>query len=113
MLGASWVVTETRHYGIAQGVILHVHWPWKLPEGTELCCLPIIVQYADKRVKHAKCVTVSERFEDLLTRYGKTCEARQGIRESWEQTKLIEAGLSKILGLKLNEHTFNCRRMVD
>ena len=31
-LGASWVVAETRNHALAQGVLLHVHWPWAVPE---------------------------------------------------------------------------------
>lgn len=112
MLGASWALAETGNYGIAQAVLLHVHWPWKLPQGKNLCSLPIIIEYADKRVKHAACVSLDERFEDLLVRYGKSREARQGIRESWRQSKEIEAGLSKLLERKLDEDTFDCGRLV-
>lgn len=111
LLGASWVVKETSQPRIAQGVILHVQWPWKLPEENKICILPIIVLYADKRVKHDKCVTLSERFEDLLVRYGKTQAAREGIRESWKLSKTIEQRLSAQLGINLDEYSFDCRRL--
>lgn len=35
-----------------------------------------VVNYADKRVLHTRVVTLSERFADLLERYGRTPEAR-------------------------------------
>lgn len=112
-LGASWALMETGNYGISQGVLLHVHWPWKLPEGENLCILPIIIMYADKRVKHSVCVTLKERFDDLLIRYGKTTQARQGILISFEQARKIETGLSKLLGWNLDEYSFDCRGLVD
>lgn len=111
LLGASWVVKETAQPRIAQGVILHVHWPWKLPEGKKICILPIIVLYADKRVKHDNCVTLSERFEDLLVRYGKTEAARDGIRESWKLSQTIEQRISAQLGINLDEYSFDCGRL--
>lgn len=113
ILGASWTMDETRHGGIAQGVLLHVHWPWKLPEGPSICSLPFFVMYADKRVRHDACVTLEERFEDLLKRYGKTEDARMGIRKSWEQSKIIEKLFSKALEWDLDEHNFNCGRLVN
>ena len=39
--------------------------------------------YADKRARHDQFVTLEERFEDLLVRYGDTEEHRQGIRQSY------------------------------
>lgn len=113
LLGASWTLQETRRPDIAQGVLLHVSWPWKLPEGAKICSLPFLVMYADKRVKHSDCVTLAERFEDLLVRYGKTEAARKGIRDSWEQARIIEQRLSYYLEMNLNEYSFNCGRMVD
>lgn len=113
ILGASWTLQETRNPEIAQGVLLHVNWPWKLPDGAKICSLPFLVMYADKRVKHAECVTLSERFEDLLVRYGKTEAARKGIRDSWDQARIIEQKLSYYLEIELNEYSFNCGRMVD
>lgn len=112
LLGASWALQETGQPRIAQGVLLHVHWPWKLPEGSSICSLPILVLYADKRVKHDKCVTLSERFEDLLVRYGRTGAAREGIRNSWKLSNTIERQLSAVLEINLDEYSFDCRRLV-
>lgn len=112
MIGASWTVTETRNFAVAQGVILHVHWPWKLPKNSAICCLPIFVLYADKRVRHDQCVTLQERFEDLIERYGKNRAARRNIRKSNEQAQLIEANLARQLRMNLDENTFDCGRLV-
>lgn len=113
IIGASWALMETRRYDIAQGVLLHVHWPWQLPKGHRICCLPILTLYADKRARHDQCVTLAERFEDLQIRYGKTEEARAGIQISFEQAKIIEAELSTLLGLDLNEYTLDSGRLVE
>lgn len=110
-LGASWVVTETRNRAIAQGVMLHVFWPWALvPE--EVCILPIFVIYADKRVRHNCCVTLQERFDDLLVRYGKDERARNNIRVAHEQGKTMETALSARLGWDLNAYTLDSGRLV-
>ncbi len=113
LLGASWVLQETGNPGIAQGVILHVYWPWKLPEGKELCTLPFLVMYADKRVKHSECVTLKERFEDLVIRYGKTERARNGIINTWKLTQKMEQNLSVLLRINLDEYSFDCRGLVN
>ncbi len=49
-----------------------------------------LVYYADKRVKHETVVSVSERFKDLLARYGKTEEAAARIKELEGLTRLVE-----------------------
>ena len=112
-LGASWVLAETRQYAIARGVLLHVHWPWAVPEGPGICALPFFVIYADKRVRHDACVTLEERFEDLLARYGRDERARAGIRMAHEQALAIERALSAQLGRDLHEDTFDCRGLVQ
>ncbi len=112
-LGASWVLAETRHYAIARGVLLHVHWPWAVPDGSGICALPFFVIYADKRVRHDACVTLEERFEDLLARYGRDERARAGIRAAHEQALAIERALAAQLGWDLHEDTFDCRGLVQ
>ena len=102
LLGGAWAVAETRNYTLAQGVMLHVH-----------CALPFFVIYADKRVRHDACVPLEERYEDLLTRYGRTEAAREGIRGSYEQGKTIERALSAQLGWALHEDSFDCGRLVQ
>ena len=38
-----------------------------------------IVHYADKRVKHSEIVTIDERIDDLIIRYGNTPERKEDI----------------------------------
>lgn len=112
-LGAAWVVTETRNYAVAQGVFLHVWWPWAIPDGKNLATsLPLIVLYADKRARHDSCVTLAERFDDLMLRYGSCDSARESIGASFEQSQSIERKLSALLGRDLNEDSFDSWRLV-
>lgn len=113
LLGAAWTVAETGNYRVARGVMLHVHWPWELPEGPAICDLPFFVIYADKRVRHDACVSIDERFEDLLKRYGRGKAARKAIRASWEQARELERRLELQLKWSLHENTFDCGRMVQ
>lgn len=113
LLGASWVTQETGNHSIAQGVILHVHWPWALPRGGAICQLPIFVLYADKRCMHARCVSLRERLDDLLNRYGKTEKSRTMIREGMRQARNMELELSEQLGWDLHEYSFDCGRLVQ
>ncbi|MDR1855712.1 MAG: HDIG domain-containing protein [Desulfovibrio sp.] len=89
-IGASWTVIETGSRILAQGVMMHVFWPWKLPDDATICSLPLFVLYADKRVRHDVCVSLDERYEDLLVRYGRTAEAKKGILRACRQGKRIE-----------------------
>lgn len=114
VLGAGWVMAETRNPLIAQGVLLHVHWPWAVPvrEPERLCSLPFFVIYADKRAMHDRCVSLAERFHDLLDRYGRTEKARSGIADSYRQANLIESALEAHLGCSLHEDSFDSGRLV-
>lgn len=106
-LGASLVLEHTGNYAVAQGVLFHVYWPWAIPDGAAVCAIPMLIQYADKRVMHDRCVTLEERFDDLLVRYGKTAKARSGIRRSLDLGKLLERRLSLQLQRDLHEDTFD------
>ena len=112
-VGAAWTVAETGNYAIAQGVMMHVWWPWALPQGPEICSLPFFVIYADKRIRHDSCVTLEERYDDLLERYGRTGPARESIGVAYKQGKNIESALEAQLGWTLHENSFNCGRVVD
>ena len=96
-IGASWVIAETCNYALAQGVLHHVSWPWAITEKVA-CTLPLIVLYADKRAKHDQCVTLVERENDLLDRYGKTEDQRNLIRPGFVQIQNLEKLLSELLG---------------
>lgn len=50
----------------------------------------LIVNYADKRVKHDEIVTVEDRFHDLIERYAKTQEVREILLEKLNQYLLLE-----------------------
>jgi len=59
----------------------------------------LLVNYADKRVRHASIVTLSERFEDLLRRYGSTAERREMISRLHDETLEIESFIFKKLDI--------------
>lgn len=50
----------------------------------------IVVNYADKRVKHDQVVTLGERFRDLSIRYGKTPGRRAWILERLDLYQHLE-----------------------
>lgn len=50
----------------------------------------LVVNYADKRVKHDEIVTLQERFEDLAHRYAKTEEHRMRLREKLDEYVMLE-----------------------
>lgn len=58
-----------------------------------------IVNYADKRVLHARVVTLSQRFLDLQERYGRTPEARARIAVNRAKTLVLEDKLFAPLDL--------------
>ncbi len=50
----------------------------------------MIVNYADKRIKHTSYVSLDERFDDLLRRYGSTEAACEYLKKMFEDTKKME-----------------------
>ncbi|WP_353119019.1 phosphohydrolase [Nitratidesulfovibrio sp.] len=102
-LGGAWALHETGNPRIAQGVMHHVHWPWRVDVTVQEWLMPLIIIYADKRVKHDQLVTLEERFDDLVERYGRTERIRERIRESHEQAVEIEQALSTWLGMPLHD----------
>ena len=56
-----------------------------------------IVHYADKRVKHTEIVTLHDRIDDLLVRYGKTDAHRQHIMNKIPFNLMIENKIQKYL----------------
>ena len=109
-IGAAWVAQLTHHPVIAQGVLHHVAWPGELDPAKYL--LPLVVQYADKRVMHEHQVTVVERFDDLITRYGRTEEIRARIRDNMEHTLELERRLSALVGVDLSASSARGGRLV-
>ncbi len=109
-LGGAWVMDLTGNAAMAQAVIHHVTWPFDLDFRKHF--LPLVVIYADKRVRHEEIVTFDERFSDLLDRYGKTEDIRRKMMNAREQIVAIENGLQTLLGIDLNEDTFDRGRLV-
>ncbi len=53
-----------------------------------------VLNYSDKRVRHEEVVSLAERFEDLIQRYGRNhAEAEARIRANWERTRRLEEKL--------------------
>ncbi len=53
----------------------------------------LVVNYADKRVKHDEIVTLDERFADLVTRYGTTAERKALLERRWRLYQTLERKL--------------------
>lgn len=110
-IGATWVLDYTKNPAIAQGVIHHMYWPGEINIETHL--LPLSIIYADKRVKHDKIVSLRERTNDLLKRYGKNPDIFKRIQRSFEQAQYIEQELNIYLKVELNVYPFDRWRMVE
>lgn len=54
-----------------------------------------IVYYADKRVMHDTVVSLDERVEDLVVRYGTTPERVALIRKNMEHARAVEAKIAR------------------
>lgn len=60
----------------------------------DCCCERELVYYADKRVKHDKVVSLDERLEYILERYGKDKPSLlEAIRKNFEHSRQIEKKL--------------------
>ncbi len=59
----------------------------------------LLVNYADKRVRHDEIVTLEERFEDLAARYGKSRQHRLTIWDKLSLYQGIEANIFRNLPL--------------
>ncbi len=103
-LGGAWVLEETGNPLIAHGVLHHIHWPWEI--NVRQHYLPMAVIYGDKRVQHDTLVTVKQRYEDLILRYGSTDYIINRIRISEQQGYAIEQALEKELGVELKCESF-------
>lgn len=62
-----------------------------------------IVYYADKRVMHDEIVTVKERIQDLLKRYGTTPERYNKILENKDIILIVEQKLARHLKRPIEE----------
>ncbi len=103
-LGAAWTVQFTGEPLLAQGVLHHVSWPWEIDFAG--WPLPLLVQYADKRIMHNRFVDIDTRFDDLAKRYGHI----ELMHEGKEQAKEMERQLIINYNVKVDENfTYNWR----
>ena len=101
-LGAAWVREETGNPALAQAVLWHVSWPWSggaLDDTADPLRLPVVVAYADKRVRHADIVSVQERFDDLMVRYGTDDEKREMLAENLAHSLAVEQAIFDRVGV--------------
>jgi uncharacterized protein len=49
-----------------------------------------VVNYADKRVRHSTVVSLDQRFEDLMQRYGRSSESQHHIMQMKIKTRAVE-----------------------
>ena len=110
-LGAAWVMELTGNPAIAQAVRHHVVWPGTVDIHTHF--LPLVIIYADKRVKHDQIVTLPDRFSDLEHRYGTSPDRIASMHRSFAQVEYIETELSTFLEVDLHAHPFDSRGMVQ
>ena len=107
-VGAAWVVQKTGQHLVAQGVLFHVYWPWQL--SFESWPLPLIIEYADKRVMHDKFVGLDERFKDLMERYGKDQRAKANMHKMERQARELEQLLAEKYKVDVNaDFTYSWR----
>lgn len=100
-LGAAWVREETGNPLLAQAVLFHVEWPWsggELDDVRDPMRLPVIVAYADKRAKHAQVVSIKERFDDLLVRYGISADKVENIAANYAHVQAVEQAIFDRVG---------------
>lgn len=62
-----------------------------------------IIYYADKRVMHDKIVTLEERVQDLLIRYGKTEEIRNLILQNLQHVTSVERKLTSFMKIDIQD----------
>jgi uncharacterized protein len=62
-----------------------------------------VLNYADKRIMHDRCVTLEERFADLHRRYGKSVESKALISASLERARVIENKIFNQLSIRPEE----------
>lgn len=110
-VGAAWALQATGDLLIASAVYHHVYWPFTLD--TECYFTQLAVLYSDKRVAHTNVVSLKERFDDLIVRYGLTPIARKRIGETHRQALDLESALSTTVGVDLNACTFDRGRLVQ
>lgn len=107
-VGAAWVVQKTGQHLLAQGVMFHVYWPWQIC--FDSWPLPLIIEYADKRVMHDRFVGLDERFKDLMQRYGQNRRAQENMHKMERQAYELEQQLIERYKVDVNaDFTYSWR----
>ncbi len=93
------VLLETLGYPeVARIVKCHVHLDRQINKGERIDEV-LVVNYGDKRVKHTDVVSLNERFDDLMLRYGTNSRRQTRISELFEQSKKMEDLIFSIIDL--------------
>ncbi|GAU09060.1 HD domain-containing protein [Desulfoplanes formicivorans] len=110
-VGAAWVVALTGNPAIGHAVFHHVFWPGRIDVRNHF--IPLVVAYGDKRVRHNEIVSLEDRMEDLMLRYGTSTSRRKMILRAHDQIITIEQQLEQLTGVPLHAHSFDSRRLVQ
>jgi uncharacterized protein len=73
----------------------------------------LVVNYADKRVKHDQVVSLTDRFADLVGRYARTGAHRSWLQEKFELYVSLEAKLFEHLTIAPKDLVWLCRAQTD
>ncbi len=110
-IGAAWVIALTGNPAIGHAVLHHISWPGKIDACNHF--IPLVVAYSDKRVRHEVVVSLEDRLEDLMIRYGTNAHRKAMIRKAFDQVTTIERQLEQLTGVPLHAHSFDSRRLVQ
>ena len=110
-MGAAWAVQLTAEPLLAQGVLHHVHWPWQIC--FDCWPLPLLIQYADKRVMHNSFVDLKTRFDDLVKRYGHSERSLYFLGRAREQANCMEEQLLTKYKVDINASFTHSWRLVQ
>ena len=70
----------------------------------------LILEYADKRVKHDQLVGLDERFKDLMERYGHDQRAKANMHKIERQAEELERQLAELYKVDVNaDFTYSWR----
>ncbi len=98
IIGAK-IITDIGYEDVARIVESHVHLDPTLLSAGQIC-EELVVNYADKRVKHTSVVSLEERFEDLFKRYGHNEKSIKRIDELYRQGLHMEKIIFDRLDIK-------------
>jgi len=98
VLGSA-LMEKLEYYSVAEIIRQHV----VLQNPNEFLTPAAVVNYADKRVKHNEIVSLKERFDDIIVRYGKTHDLKIKMHYLFLNIKEIEFNLFNIIETDPNE----------